>query len=330
MGGPPLSVVMPVRDEAANLETSVRSLAGEIESLECELVVAEGGSRDGTPAVLSRLQKRYAWIRVVDNPGGHPATGLNRAIVAAGADTIVRADAHSHYAPTYIRGCLALLDSSVGDIVGGRLRPVGRTAFGRSVSEAMTNPWGVGPGRFHHAGPPALADTVYLGAYRRCVAEQLGGYRAFPSKAGEDADFCARARRAGLRVWFDPAIQTCYQVRESPVALTRQSFRYGRAKAEMLLTDRKLPSPRALAPAALGLALASAALPGGSRARGLVTLWLAALRMVGTSSDNPNGFLAAAGIMQSAYAAGFWTGLARGRARALPLEGPAAGWGPGD
>ena len=248
---PTVSVVMPALNEAAHICTVIGSLAPQIEAYGAELVVAEGGSTDGTRELLDDLGRRYRWLRVIDNPERHPAIGLNRAISRAEADWIIRADAHTLYSADYLARCVEALEKTPNAVVGGRLTPLATTPFGRAVAAAMTSPWAIGPAAFHRAGHRREVDTVYLGAFHRSVAARVGGYRAFPSRAGEDADFCARARAAGHEVWLDPEIRSVYRPRESPAALARQSWRYGLAKAEILLSTGRLPSWRPLAP--LGL-----------------------------------------------------------------------------
>ena len=332
MAPPAVTVVMPVRQEEAHVARAIDSLASQIEACDGELVVAEGDSTDRTRAVLHEVSKRVGFLRLVENPEGHPATGLNRAISVARSNVIVRADAHTEYATDYIESCLRILSERAGPaVVGGPLVPRGSTEFGRAVASVMTSPLGVGPGAFHHARRAGPADTVYLGAFPASLARALGGYRAFPSRAGEDADFCARARRAGYEVWLDPAIRSTYRPRESASALALQSWRYGLAKAEILMVSRLLPSWRPLAPAALMAVLARAALvPNGRGSRSMVAVWLGSLAFASRSAGpwpQRARFVAAAAVMQTAYGAGSWSGLLRGRTAARPFVGPDAGWG---
>jgi GT2 family glycosyltransferase len=55
------------------------------------------------------------------------------------------------------------------------------------------------------AGPRFLLPTLNL-SLRREVYEVVGGLdESFPGAAAEDADWTVRIRRAGYRLWFDPA-----------------------------------------------------------------------------------------------------------------------------
>ena len=330
MPEPRVSVVMPARQEEGHIRGALASLIPQVEACDGELIVAEGGSTDRTKAILEELARTHECLRIVVNPTGHPAVGLNIAISAAKANLIVRADAHSEYADDYLERSLAAACERPDSVVGGRLSPVACGGFGEAVAAAMTSKWAVGPGAFHHASAPQPADTVYLGAFPIAVIEAVHGYRAFPSRAGEDADFCARVRRAGMQVWLDPAIKSIYRPRRSRPALLSQSWRYGRAKAEILLATGSLPSWRPLAPAGLTALMAAAVLsPTRRPARRVLWLWLAALAWSSRRSGalvQRARYVEAAALMQSAYGAGFWFSLARGRRAGSPLTGREAGW----
>ena len=62
-----VSVLVPAKDEAANLPEFVR-LCGEAltpAGFSFEVVVVDDGSRDATPTVLESLQARYPFLRSV-------------------------------------------------------------------------------------------------------------------------------------------------------------------------------------------------------------------------------------------------------------------------
>jgi dolichol-phosphate mannosyltransferase len=74
------SVVMPARDEAESLPSTVRNLYAEFarEGVPHEIVVVDDGSRDGTWQVLQDLKAEIPTLAPVQNAGPH---GFGRAIV---------------------------------------------------------------------------------------------------------------------------------------------------------------------------------------------------------------------------------------------------------
>ena len=315
---PSVTVIVPTFDEAANVDACLASLAAQDYAGEVQVLVADGGSRDGTLDRIAVWADRLPGLQVLHNPARVQAHGMNLAAAAAGGEILVRADAHTTYAPDYVRRSVGtLLDT--GAAVGGVMRPVGNRAFGRAVAAAMTSPLTIGSGKFHYATARAEVDTVYLGAFRRSGFLTLGGMRRFPSGVAEDADFYYRWRRAGGTVVVEPAIRSVYRPRETPWALFRQYLRYGEGKAEMLYVNHRLPSWRPLAPLALVLALAGAAVVAAATPWQwplvvLLAAWMVPLAIVAVRAGVLAPLvLAASAIMHVAYGIGMIVGLARGR-----------------
>jgi len=95
-----VSIVVPCRNEAAEIERCIRSiLAQDAGEATMELIVADGMSDDGTREIVHDLASRDNRIRIVDNPGRIVSTGLNAAIQAAAGSVIVRMDA-ANQSPT--------------------------------------------------------------------------------------------------------------------------------------------------------------------------------------------------------------------------------------
>lgn len=313
---PRVTVLLPVLNEEQHIDACLLSLSAQDYAGPMSIVVADGGSRDGTRARLEAWAGRLDLI-IVDNPHRRQAHGLNLAATRATGTILVRADAHTEYAPDYVSRCVAALHDVPGGAVGGPMRPEGVGVFGRAVAAAMRSRLTVGPGRFHRTDVAGDSDTVYLGAFRPADFDALGGFRAFPSGSGEDADFYFRMRRSGRRVVLDPSIRSRYRPRERPGALFRQHLRYGWVKGEMLWVNRAFPSWRPLAPAGLVAALIAGVIVGfaGWWWPLVITMaaWLAILVAAAARSPRLAGpFVLAAILMHLGYGLGFWWGVVRG------------------
>ncbi|HHC09508.1 MAG TPA: glycosyltransferase [Actinobacteria bacterium] len=317
MRAPSVSVILPILDERDTIDDVLTSLLDQRYDGPLEIVVADGGSTDGTRERLVDWARRAGGrLRVIDNPDRRQSPGLNRAAAVATGEILVRADGHTVYAPDYVARSVAALDDGA-DAAGGRMNPVGRTRFGRGVAAAMNSPLTMGPARFHHATRRESVDTVYLGAFRRDDFFAVGGFRGFPSGAAEDADFYHRWRASGRTVVVDPAIVSRYTPRDDPRSLWRQYLAYGRGKAEMLWANGRFPSWRPLAPlglvAALGVGAVLALLGWPWLLLVVVAAWWAVLGWVAVTGNGPpfETFLAAA-IMHLAYGLGVVVGLLAG------------------
>ena len=204
---PSVSIILAVLNEADFIDDLFADLLGQDYEGSLEVVVADGGSTDGTGERLDLWVQRDKRVAVIANPRRRQAYGLNAAAERASGDILVRADGHTRFAPDYVSKSIEVLQET-GGAVGGRMNPVGRTAFGRAIAAAMKSPLTMGSGRFHHSTDREEVDTVYLGAFRKDDFESLGGFRALPSGSSEDADFYYRWRTAGGTIHIDPSIRS--------------------------------------------------------------------------------------------------------------------------
>ena len=254
---PPVCVILPVLDEYDAIDACLGSLRAQDYAGDLTVVVAEGGSTDGTVERLGWWRSKWPAIDVVANPERIQSRGLWAAALATDADILVRADAHTTYASDYVSRSVEALLESDAVATGGPMRPTGNGGFGEAVAAAMTHPLGVGPAPFHSdVQDRRYVDTVYLGAFRRADFIEAGGMRTLPSHVAEDADLYYRWIQAGRRILLDPEIRSTYTPRDTPRALWRQFYRYGTGKADMLIVNGEFPSLRPLAPLGLVVAIA--------------------------------------------------------------------------
>lgn len=315
---PTVSILLPVFNEAASIELCLASLRAQNYPVIIEILVAEGGSDDGTSDIVSAVAARDPRVRMIANPDRLQSHGLNRLLALARGEIIVRADAHTEYAADYVSRCVAVLAETGADLVGGPMLPSGTTAMEKAVAVAMTSPVAVGGAAFRRRGAAGPVDTVYLGALATATLRRHGGYRHLPSGVAEDADLAYRIRRAGGRVWLDPAIRSAYRPRSTLGALWRQFRRYGVGKAEMLYLNGEFPSWRPLAPLLLMAGMLGGVVVGAAGISwwplaGIVAIWVAAVGVGSLRSQSPVRTTAAIATMHAAYGIGLAVGLLRGR-----------------
>jgi cellulose synthase/poly-beta-1,6-N-acetylglucosamine synthase-like glycosyltransferase len=308
---PPVCVILPVLNEYDAIDACLGSLRAQDYRGEMAVVVADGGSADGTLDRLERWQLDWAALAVIDNPHGVQSKGLWLAALSTDAEILVRADAHTTYAADFVSRSVEALLQSEAVAVGGPMRPASKTNFGAGVCAAMNHPLGIGPARFHSGREPAFVDTVYLGTFRRADFVDVRGMRTLPSRVAEDADLYYRWRRAGRLILLDPGIRSTYTPRETPVQLWRQFYRYGKGKADMLIVNGEFPSMRPLAPLGLVMALFIGTVLLPISAWPLLTVlavWLGALSI---SMRFRPATVAASTIMHLSYGLGLLRGLLR-------------------
>src|SRR6516162_6496183 len=81
---PFVSVIVPVRNEAAFIRATLRELLHqEYDPDRFEVLVADGDSTDATRAHVSELQRRHGNLKLLDNPRRWSSAGRNVALGAA-------------------------------------------------------------------------------------------------------------------------------------------------------------------------------------------------------------------------------------------------------
>jgi cellulose synthase/poly-beta-1,6-N-acetylglucosamine synthase-like glycosyltransferase len=185
----------------------------------------------------------------VDNPQKTTPCGLNAAIRAARGEIIARIDAHTQYAPDYLRHCVEVLQETGADDVGGPWIARGRTYLQRCIAAAFNSAFAVGGARGHRSSYEGPIDTVYLGCWRREILERIGLFDE-EFVRNQDGELCFRLLRAGGRIWQSPRIRSWYSPRDSLVGLFRQYFQYGYWKIRVIRKHRSLAAWRHLVPGA--------------------------------------------------------------------------------
>lgn len=243
-----ISIIIPMRNEAARIEHVVEQIAAQDYPGEIEVLVGDGRSEDESIPLLRAAAERLGVdVQILDNPARLTAGALNACIGQATGDLIVRMDCHARYPTDYVSACVRASEESGAENVGGPTLLEGETDTERAVAAAMSSPFG-GIGWSKHAGEELVEhDTVYCGAFRPAAFRLAGGFdlRMGPN---EDEEFNLRLRRAGGRVVLDSRIRIWYTPRGSLRAVLCQYFRYGLYKVPVMVKHRRVASVRSLVP----------------------------------------------------------------------------------
>jgi glycosyltransferase involved in cell wall biosynthesis len=224
---PGISVILPVLNEEAHLEESIRAILAQNYAGEFEIILALGPSKDLTNQIAARLSDENSRIILVSNPTGRTAAGLNLALHRSKREIVVRVDAHAEIPQNYLQLVVEILANTGAVNVGGVMGAEGITLFEGAVAAAMCSPFGVGGSRFHIGGKAGFVDTVYLGAFQRQAVIDVGGFDERFIRA-QDWELNYRLRENGGKVYFDPRLHVTYRPRPNLRRLAKQYFEYGR------------------------------------------------------------------------------------------------------
>ena len=248
-------MLVACRNEVNHVEACLSSIFQQEETQGVvEVVVADGMSDDGTRELLEQLARKDPRMRVIDNPGRIVSTGLNLAIRSAKSDIIIRMDAHTEYAPDYVKRCVELLQKSGADNVGGPARTKSETYLERAVAAAYHSPFAVGGAKFHDVDFEGWVDTVPYGCWRKEAFERFG-YFDEQLVRNQDDEHNLRILRGGGRIWQSPGIRSWYHPRGSFRSLSQQYTQYGYWKVRVIQKHKVPASWRHLVPGAFLLTL---------------------------------------------------------------------------
>lgn len=250
---PEVSVIIPIRNEGEQIKECLESLRVQTYLKEgMEILLVDGMSVDDTRGrineFLASTDGQIPSVRILENPVGQRAAGLNIGIRAARGNVIARVDARTVVPRDYIEKCVWALTETGADNVGGVQRPIAKTITQEAIGIALSHPFGVANARFRLGKKSGFVDTVYLGCFRREVFEKVGLFDEDASVISEDSDMNQRIREAGGKVYLDSDIEAFYYPRETLKDFWRLYFRYGGARAGNFLKHRRLTSWRQAAP----------------------------------------------------------------------------------
>jgi succinoglycan biosynthesis protein ExoA len=278
-----VSVVVPCRNEIRHIRAFLDSVfRQELGQIEMEVLIADGMSHDGTRQVLGEFEKRFAALRVLDNPEQIVSTGLNLAIREAKGEIIIWMIAHTIYAPDYVRSCVEVLHETNADNVGGPALTRADGYIAQAIAYAFHTRFARGGTKIRDPRYEGPVDTVPYGCWRKSTLQRIGVFDENLVRS-EDYELNMRILSCGGTVWQSPKITSWYFPRASLSGLFSQYFQYGFWKFAIIRKHRRIVSWRNLAPGSclfvgivLLLCAAGVSLGGSSRWRGtILAAWFA-------------------------------------------------------
>ena len=223
-----VSIIVPCRNERGHIDAFLDSAtAQQLQAgWRMEILVADGESDDGTGERIQARAAVDARLVPVANPGRIVSTGLNACLARARGAVIVRMDVHTQFAPDYVAQCIAALQRTGADNVGGAWVARGEGAMGQAIAAAFQSRWVVGGALSRDGAYEGEADTVYLGCWPRQTFARVGGFDETLVR-NQDDEHNLRLRLAGRRIWQSTGIRSWYRPRDALGYLFRQQYQYG-------------------------------------------------------------------------------------------------------
>ncbi|MDR3500420.1 MAG: glycosyltransferase [Parvibaculum sp.] len=235
--GAPVSVIVPAYNEENVIVSTVRGILSS-EYRNIEVVVVDDGSKDNTLAVLKENFGDEKRVAIVSIPNGGKANALNVGIAAAHGSVVVALDADTQFEPDTISRLVRWFDDeSVGAVagnakVGNRINMVTRWQALEYISAQ----------NLERRALAALGTLTVVpgavGAWRRTVLDELGGFRG--DTLAEDQDLTINLQKAGYRVLFDSSAIAWTEAPATFGGLSKQRFRWSYGTLQCLWKYREL------------------------------------------------------------------------------------------
>jgi glycosyltransferase involved in cell wall biosynthesis len=207
-----------VRNEEASIDALLDSLLSGTRAPD-EIVVADGGSTDGTAERLRARGESDPRVRFISAPGNR-SVGRNAAVRAAHSSIIGCTDAGLLVEPDWLERITApfAADPDV-DVVAGFYRPEGKTWFERAAGI-------VSAPRLVEVNQDRFLPSTRSIAFKKSAFESVGGFDTRWDH-NEDTPFALALRRAGLRFAFAPDAIVRWRPRGDIPSFWRQHRRFG-------------------------------------------------------------------------------------------------------
>jgi len=235
---PFLTIVMPVRNEARFIKTTLHQLlAQDYPQDRYEIIVADGESTDDTQQLVLEMAQRHAQVRLMENPGRFPSSGRNLGFKNGRGDIFVVIDGHC-YIPDhqYFKAIVFCFEKSHADCLGRPqpLDPPELTPFQEAVALARASRIGHSGDSFIYSLFEGFISPVSNGfAYKKEVFSKTG-YVDERFDACEDVEFNYRVEKAGLKCYTSPELAVRYYPRENKQGLFKQMNRYGQGRFKFI------------------------------------------------------------------------------------------------
>jgi len=227
---PEITIIIPVLNEYRRIVPCLESIwAQDYPAEKFEVIIADGGSTDGTQQLIRETYPDRLNLRIIDNPKHTQAAAFNLGIANSSAAYLIRMDAHCTYDPSYLRLIMQHLkeDEHRGNVGGACNFVPGKDSYmGKAICYFNQCRFGIGGASFRVGGKAGEVDTVPFGAFPRAVIDKIGGMNEILFR-GEDNEYNARIHSQGYTVFFDPQIRCTYFCRSNLMACLQQMYANG-------------------------------------------------------------------------------------------------------
>jgi len=226
-----ISIICPVYNEEKYIENCIKSIINQnIDNDIIELIIIDGDSNDNTINIVNEYIKKYKNVKLMHNDKKYVPYALNKGIINAKGDIIVRIDAHAYYPENYISTLVKYLKELNADNVGSicKTEVLNKTKKAIAIKEILQSKLGVGNSQFRLGTNKIIAvDTVPFGCWRKEIFEKYGLFNEKLIR-NQDIEFNKRIMRNGGKIFLIPDTYCIYYARENIKDLIKNNYQNGK------------------------------------------------------------------------------------------------------
>jgi cellulose synthase/poly-beta-1,6-N-acetylglucosamine synthase-like glycosyltransferase len=248
----PVTVVVPAYNEAAGIETALRSILASRWRHGLSVIVVDDGSTDDTAAIVAAL--RLQGVSLVRQPNRGKAAALNSGIAVATTEVVVMVDGDTVFEPGTIAELVApFADPRVGATSGNAKVLNRRSLLGRWQHIEYVMGFNLDRRLLATVGAITTVPGA-VGAFRTAALRDVGGVSE--DTLAEDTDLTIAVQRAGWRVAYQGAAVAWTEAPATVGDLWRQRYRWCYGTLQAVWKHRRaVVEPRAIGPVGLPYAL---------------------------------------------------------------------------
>jgi len=245
-----VTILIPCRNEVNFIEKTIDDIfLSDYPEDKIEVIVADGGSNDGTLEKLAEIKKRYKNVIVINNEKKITPVAFNIGLANASGDYFMTLGARQIMDKNYIKECLAVLLNNDNIVCcGGISKTINVNEKGKNIAKAMSSRFGVGLGNFRALSKPQYVDTVGAPLYKKWIFEKLGWFDEDLVR-NQDDEFNYRVIKAGYKIFMTDKADVYYISRDNHLNLFKQYFQYGYWKVFVNKKHKNITTLRQIVPA---------------------------------------------------------------------------------
>lgn len=225
---PDASIIIPCKNESANVKMTVDSLMANTPSRGAEILVVDDMSGDGCCRFL-QTDARYSKVQYILSPGLGAARARNYGAAAAKGEYLIFCDAHITVRQGWLESLLNTFNrpgvDAVSPAIGSITNPAA-AGYGQTWNERLETVWLPPPAQMETIRAPLLPGGCL--AVRSSAFQQVGGFdRGFIVWGYEDVELSLKLWLFGFGLYINPKVKILHLFRQKhPYQVTFDHVNY--------------------------------------------------------------------------------------------------------